>query len=52
MSEESIVPEPRSGHTSVEVGNKAYLFGGIHEVTKELNELIYFDLNSDSLKLV
>lgn len=33
-------PEPRSGHTSVEFGGKAYVFGGIHEITKELNELL------------
>ena len=36
-------PEARSGHTTVDVGNKSFVFGGIHEITKELNELLVFD---------
>jgi len=30
----------RSGHTAVSYNNKMYIFGGILEVTKELNDLL------------
>lgn len=36
----------RSGHIAVDVNNKMYIFGGIFEVTKELNDMIIFDYTS------
>jgi len=39
-------PTPRSGHTACVYGNKMYIFGGILELTKELNEMVVFDFNT------
>lgn len=39
-------PVARSGHTTVVFGNKLYIFGGILELTKELNDLVVFDFNT------
>lgn len=33
----------RSGHTSVAYSGKMFVFGGIAEITKELNDMIVFD---------
>lgn len=33
-------PVGRSGHASVVLNNKMFVFGGIFEITKELNEMI------------
>lgn len=33
----------RSGHTAVVWGQKMYIFGGILELTKELNDMVVFD---------
>merc|ERR1712048_1081012 len=41
-------PTPRSGHTSVVHGNKMYIFGGLLELTKELNDLVIFDLETQN----
>jgi len=35
-------PLPRSGHTSCVVDDNLFIFGGIFELTKELNDLIVF----------
>ena len=40
---ESDRPCARSGHTTVVHGTKLYIFGGILELTHELNDLIVFD---------
>lgn len=37
---------PRSGHTAVVNGSKMYVFGGIFELTKELNDMCVFDFNT------
>lgn len=37
-------PVPRAGHTAIVCGTKLYVFGGIFELTKELNDLCIFDL--------
>lgn len=42
----SFRPLPRSGHTICIEGEKLFLFGGIFELTKELNDLIVFDFKS------
>jgi hypothetical protein len=39
-------PIARSGHTAVVNGNKMYIFGGMVELTKELNDLAIFDLDT------
>lgn len=39
-------PTPRSGHSTVVHGSKMYIFGGILELTKELNDLVVFDFTT------
>lgn len=39
-------PVARSGHTSCVWGEKMYIFGGIFELTKELNDLAAFDFTT------
>ena len=43
IAEGSIVATPRSGHSAVTFGNKMFIFGGIFELTKELNDMLVFD---------
>jgi hypothetical protein len=38
-----LCPIARSGHTAVSHDNKMYIFGGMVELTKELNDLAIFD---------
>ena len=44
--EEAKQPTPRSGHTAVQLGGRMIVFGGIVEVTKEINEMHIFDFAS------
>ena len=37
-------PGPRSGHSITHSGNYLIVFGGIFEVTNELNDIFRFDL--------
>ena len=46
VHEGEYLPTARSGHTSVIWGSKMYIFGGIVELTKELNDLVVFDFES------
>ena len=39
------VPIPRSGHTAVVSGDRMYIFAGIYELTKELNDTVVFDFS-------
>lgn len=41
---EGFKPEPRSGHTMNDYGDFLVVFGGIFEVTKELNDCVVFSL--------
>ena len=41
-------PLERSGATAVTYGNRMYIFGGILELTKELNDMIVFDFTQGS----
>ena len=41
--ESGFKPISRSGHTAVVWGQKMYIFGGILELTKELNDMVVFD---------
>lgn len=36
--------QPRSGHSAVVYKNQIYIFGGIFEITKELNDLWTYDI--------
>ena len=38
-------PLARSGHSAVTYGSRMYIFGGILELTKELNDMLVFDFN-------
>lgn len=40
------LPNPRSGHSATLYKDMMVVFGGIHEVTKELDDLIVFDLKT------
>jgi len=48
----SHVPQPRSGHTASVYNGKMYIFGGIFELTKELNEMLVFDFATNDLQIV
>lgn len=39
----------RSGHAAVAYGSKMYIFGGILEVTKELNDLLIYDFKTQRM---
>jgi hypothetical protein len=39
-------PCARSGHSTVVWKGKMYIFGGIYELTKELNDLVCLDFKS------
>jgi N-acetylneuraminic acid mutarotase len=42
---DDVMPETRSGHTAVIYENILVIFGGIYEVTKELNDVCAFSLS-------
>jgi len=44
--DDQVRPIARSGHSAVVYGAKMYIFGGIHELTKELNDLAVFNFGS------
>jgi hypothetical protein len=46
------MPCPRSGHSSDVHNGKMYVFGGILELTKELNECICYDFATCKFELV
>ena len=43
IQEGDLRPLARSGHTAVTYNHKMYIFGGILELTKELNDMLVFD---------
>lgn len=43
IQEGALQPTARSGHTAVTYGDKMYIFGGILELTKELNDMLVYD---------
>lgn len=45
IREGDLQPLARSGHSAVCYGSKMYIFGGILELTKELNDMLVFDFN-------
>jgi hypothetical protein len=48
----SFHPSGRSGHSSNIFNGKMYIFGGVFEVMKELNELLCFDFITGCFTLV
>ena len=46
FEQNDFLPTPRSGHSTVVYGQKIFIFGGILELTKELNDLVVFDLKT------
>lgn len=44
QEEGALKPTPRCGHTATVCDGKMYVFGGILELTKELNDLCIFDI--------
>lgn len=42
----------RSGHTAVAYKDKMFVFGGILEVTKELNDLLSFDIRTKNFTVI
>ena len=45
-------PGPRSGHSAVIFKDKMYIFGGILELTKELNEMCIFDFKNGHFNII
>jgi N-acetylneuraminic acid mutarotase len=46
MAPEDFKPKKRSGQSTVVYGNKMYIFGGIFELTNELNDLVVFNFET------
>ena len=46
VGQDEFRPVARSGHSTVVYGSKLYIFGGILELTKELNDLVVFDFST------
>ena len=45
-------PVPRSGHSATIFKDKMYIFGGILELTKELNEMLIFDFQKGQFTII
>ena len=45
-------PQPRSGHSANIFQGKMYIFGGILELTKELNEMLIYDFKTSIFAIV
>jgi len=45
-------PPPRSGHSANIFNGKMYIFGGILELTKELNEMLIYDFKTCQFSIV
>ena len=46
------MPKARSGHSCVAYQNKLFVFGGIFEVTKELNDCHVYDIATNQWKCI
>jgi hypothetical protein len=46
------MPLPRSGHTASLHNGKMIIFGGILELTKELNEMLLYDFGTRSFTAI
>jgi len=47
-----VKPSARSGHTMNVFKDKMFIFGGIFELTKELNDLISYDFLTGKFQLI
>jgi hypothetical protein len=52
LPDDSYHPSPRSGHSATVFKGKMLIFGGILELTKELNDLLAFDFKSMKFQLI
>lgn len=52
VDDESTVPLPRSGHSAIVYKDYMILFGGIYEITRELNDLHIYDLKNKSWNIL
>lgn len=48
----SEIPGARSGHTATIFNDQMYIFGGILELTKELNEMLCYNFESKSFEVI
>ena len=46
------IPRSRSGHSLINFENKLVLFGGIHDVTWELDDLYVFNLHTSEWEVI
>lgn len=46
ITDEELKPSPRSGHSACLYKDMMIVFGGIHEVTKELDDMFLFDFRN------
>lgn len=46
------LPKNRKGHTFCLFGDSIFLFGGIHDVTWELDDLFAFDLTNNTWRMI
>lgn len=51
FKESDLKPTARSGHAVVMYKNQMVVFGGIFEITKELNDTVVFDFNTQKWKI-
>ena len=47
ISDEASIPMARSGHTATLKGKYIFIFGGIFEITKELNDMHAYDIENN-----
>ena len=47
VDDELSVPCPRSGHVTLTYGDYIVVFGGIHEITRELNDMYAYDIKAN-----
>lgn len=52
MIEGAFCPVARSGHSAIMFGSKMYIFGGIFELTHELNDLCCFDFDTNQFRKI
>ena len=45
-------PHTRTGHSAILMGDKIIIFGGILEVTKEINDVYAFNVSSQKWELL
>jgi len=52
LSDNSVQPGARSGHTASIFNGKMFIFGGILELTKELNEMLCYSFETKTFTTI